>query len=216
MKEEFTDKEFEKHLKEALVRNSNEALREKWGSAIDKEIIKQKKRNRLKYILGIIVLSLLTYVLLEKSSLFNDTSVTYYAQNQLDADHLVLDPGIFQRGNEYENNSLIEAYILIESKNYEKALNVFNGLEDWVTWSSREDYYYAYLLAKNGDYVSAISKFNSMISERQDYIEESEWMLSLLYLRIGEINKARQLLVKIESKQQFKCQLAKEILRKIN
>lgn len=208
------DLEFDKNLKKAITaseRKKEKKFLKSVEDSLTKPAAKPQKTNWFIAASITLVLSFGGYFVLENQSKSN---LELYAENFTPYENVVAP--IVRNNRNLDKKS--QAFAYYELGEYEKAIEQFNELTSTKDTDLATINFYkanAYLSIKN--YKNAKDILLKIIeNSNQEWGNESLWYLGLTYLKLEDIDNAKQYLQKLQQLKSYKIKEVNKLLNEIN
>ncbi len=204
--------EFEKDLKQVVIKNKNKDLKEKLISF--ENDIQSKERNKPKHKINTwkiaASIALLIAVAVGWFGYQNFVSVNY---NKLYAENYTTYPNtVFTIERSTSDNSIeYEAFYAYEAKNYELAIKKFNEAPNKEHFT----FYKAQSYLKLNNLEKADTLFKKVIKDNSEFVAEANWYLALIKLKQKNRVEAINYLDNLTKNYSFKKEQAIAILNKL-
>lgn len=125
-------------------------------------------------------------------------------------------PSFVTRGSDDIDNELVNAQILLKSKNYKEALNMLVP----ILKTNKNDaliYIYTGIAQTELDlFQNAEKTFNDLINSDLAHAQTGYWYKALLLIKTDRIEEAKEILERISSKSLYNHKKAKRLIKKLN
>jgi tetratricopeptide (TPR) repeat protein len=132
----------------------------------------------------------------------------YYATYQVDFQN---------RSDEAVVQNLYLAFLAYEGKEYDKAIELFNKVSEGDATIIMAYFYKGISCIEISDYKQAIESFNKVLANKNNpYFAQSRWYSALTWIKLNNINSAKEHLEWLIKNDRYYGSKAKEILKKIS
>jgi len=116
----------------------------------------------------------------------------------------------------YSENTSLKAFVAYENGDFENAELAFEKLLQMEA-NPNIQFYYALSLLNQDKFNLALTQFNQLDVDSSDYKPEILWYSSLIYLRLADVENAKNQLEKLKSLDtKFKSEETKQLLKELN
>ncbi|PKP22531.1 MAG: hypothetical protein CVU05_03505 [Bacteroidetes bacterium HGW-Bacteroidetes-21] len=204
-----------KTIREAMVDRETDDLR-KTLTAIRMKHSSSKNRSRTWYvaasIVGLLMVLGSVFVTLHYSrTKFSDHELFEAYFQQVDAGTLT------RNANGFEVSDIQEALNFYDQKNYQKAINLLQGLPETLTNNALKDYFTGLSYMGLMKYNEAIPYFQAVAQNKETlYYEDAIWQSGLCYLKLSDRVSAIHEFKKLQNGSTYYKTKSQEIISKID
>lgn len=201
---------FRQELRQALRRQEREELRNLLTGHAGKSRQFSVRRYIPVMVAATIVLLVAIGYLIMKDTVRPDPTALYLAY--FEPYENVIHP--IERGNPVQD-LVSRAFYAYENENYEEAIELFGQLavqepDPYI------DFYNGIVLLQLDRDQEAVARFQEYLGSDGPLKDRAEWYLALGYLKLGELQKARELLTKLSNDKAYNAEKAGQILDKLD
>jgi hypothetical protein len=211
--ERLINQKFDKEKKDAW----KQLLKEQYG--IEKEALPQTSNN-IVFIRRLVAVAAALGLLISAFFLFRSPQPTYQqlADNYIEELPIMADQLVFRKGQFQEEATRISANEAYIKQNFEAAIGYWEELITNNTANNYDRFYLgvSYLRQKISQPNQAIDLLLQSKEQVPSLEQETNWILSLAYIRAGDVNNARTLLQSIVSEQAYMAEKAQELLDELS
>ncbi len=204
------DVAFRQELRQALRRQEREELRDLLSGHAAKDRQFSIRRYIPVMVAATIVLLVAIGYLIMRETVEPDPSSLYMAY--FEPYENVVHP--IERGNPVQDLAS-RAFYAYENENYEEAIRLFGQLAEQEPDPYIDFYSGIVLLQLNRDQ-EAVRRFQDYLASDGPLKDRAEWYLALGYLKLGELEKARELLTGLRDEEAFNAEKAGRILYELD
>lgn len=205
----------EQDLKEIYTEREKAELRAKWSKTLKKDYEISKKKtisyNRIWYsIAALVLIGFCTFsysYYLEKNNFPNPDALIAEFE-------VISNPNFGQRAAGInESKSLVnDAYNNMLDGNFDKAISIYVAADNELGLDDFGNFHLALCFLKMDQAENSIPILTNLIQKGQYYKAESNWLLSLAYLKTNQKLEAKKVLSKIIESKSYKYKQAKILL----
>jgi len=139
-----------------------------------------------------------------------------YNSNQLADNAFELYPNRFNNMGERAEGAFNRGLTAYDNKNYDEAISQFKLVEDQNTQFLDAQFYLGVSYLGSDNFSMASTQFEYILARESMYVESAEWYLSLCYLQLDEVEKAKSILQTVVDSGGARATTAQELLDQLN